>query len=129
MDSLQARDRQRFWHKIWTSAGRPRDGQLYCCYKLAKKAYRHVYHSAVNSNIQLPYRQLDFYLGTRSINKLWNLVRRSKYTSGSTTSDIKLDTLHEYYTNRFSHRLLREREFGIGVARDISNQASADHKR
>ena len=44
---------------------------------------------------------MDVYLGTRSLNTLWNLVRRSKCTSGSTVSDIKLDTLHNYYCNRF----------------------------
>jgi hypothetical protein len=100
-DCLQARDKQRFWHHIWTSAGRPRVGQLYSCYKLAKKAYRHVCRIAVNSTTQMPYRQLNFYLGTRSLNKFWNLVRRSKCTSGSSVSDIKLDTLHDYYSDRF----------------------------
>ena len=62
-----------------------------------------VCRNAVNSNIQIPYRQLNFYLGTRSMNQFWNLVRRSKCTTGSTVSDIQLDTLQDYYSTRFSH--------------------------
>ncbi len=101
-DCLQARDRQRFWHKLWDSIGRPREGHVHTCYKLAKKAYRSVCRTAVNVNVHQSYRQMEFYLGVRSIKKFWNLIRRSKCTSGSTVSDITLDTLHDYYSKKFS---------------------------
>jgi hypothetical protein len=101
-DCLQARDRQRFWHKLSDSIGRPRGGHVHTCYKLAKKAYRSVCRTAVNVNVHQSYRQMEFYLGVRSIKKFWNLIRRSKCTSGSTVSDITLDTLHDYYSKKFS---------------------------
>ena len=65
-DCRKARDRQRFWYRIWISVGRPRSGCVYCCYKLAKKVYRTVCRAAVNKGIQYLYRQLDFYMKTRN---------------------------------------------------------------
>ena len=46
---------------------------------------------------------MEFYFGTRSLNKLWNLVRRNKrFTLRSTVSDIKIIKLHNDYFNRFT---------------------------
>ena len=50
-DCLMTRDRQRFWFRIWKSCGRPRTGQIYLCYKTAKKTYRYSCNRAMNSKI------------------------------------------------------------------------------
>ena len=101
-DCREARDRQRFWYRIWTSVSRPRTGHVYCCYKLAKKVYRTVCRSAVNRGIQHLYRQLDFYLRNKNMKKFWNLIRLSKSTTRSTENGISMKDLASYYGNKFS---------------------------
>ena len=90
-DCKLSRDRQRFWHKIWTSAGRPRSGELYSCYKHAKKSYRYACCNAVNCKNQAIYRQLNHHL-----------VRLNKPSSHANSSDITIDKLCELYTKRFA---------------------------
>jgi hypothetical protein len=102
-DCLYNRDRQRFWFRLWKAAGKPRTGHVYSCYKLAKKSFRKVCRQAVNNGMTQTFQQLDLLRGHRNMNKFWNLVRRSKCTSGSTTSDIKLDTLHDYFDEKFAY--------------------------
>ena len=101
-DCKLSRDRQRFWHKIWTSAGRPRSGELYSCYKHAKKSYRYACRNAVNCKNQAMYRQLNHHLCTRNMKKFWNLVRLNKPSSHANSSDITIDKLCEFYTKRFA---------------------------
>ena len=102
-DCLYTRDRQRFWYRLWKAAGKPRSGHVFSCYKLAKKSYRTACRFAVNGDISATFKQLDFLQGTRNINKFWNLVRRSKCTNGSTVSDIGINTLHNYYSDKFNN--------------------------
>ena len=115
-DCTYTRDKQRFWHKVWASAGRPRSGHVYHCYKHAKKTYRNACRHAVNSRNQKHYRQLDYYLVSRNMKKFWNLVRHNKTSSQSSTSDINLNTLCDFYTKRFSQntknttKLIKEAE-------------------
>jgi len=47
----------------------------------------------------MSYRQLDFYLGTRSLETFETLYAVASVFQ--VLSDIKLDTLHNYYSNRF----------------------------
>ena len=42
-DCSIARNRQRFWYNIWIQCNRARSGQVFQCYKLAKKEYRRTY--------------------------------------------------------------------------------------
>ena len=102
-DCLYNRDRQRFWFGLWKAAGRPRDGHVFACYKMAKKSYRDACRLAVNTGIGMTYKQLDYLKGHRNINKFWNLVRQSKCTSGPTDSDISLHSLHDYYQTKFDY--------------------------
>ena len=103
-DCLTARDRRRFWLKLWNSCGRPREGHTYTCYKLAKKTYRHACRTAtcMNTVVSQTFKCLDMYYGSHRMNKFWNLVKRSKSSSVSCTDDIELSTLRDYYTNKFS---------------------------
>ena len=65
--------------------------------------FRAACRSAVDSKVTNTYRQLDHLRGTRNMNKFWNLVRQSKCTSGSTESDISVDVLHKYYSEKFNY--------------------------
>ena len=100
---LYHRDRQRFWFGLWKTAGKPRTGHVYDCYKLAKKSYRAACRSAVDNGMCKTYRRLDHLRGQHNMTKFWNLVRQTKNTSGSSESDISLDALHGYYSNKFQY--------------------------
>ena len=102
-DCLFYRDKQRFWFSLWKAAGRPRTGQVFTCYKLSKKSFRKACKIAMNGSIGYTYRQLDYLKGHRNLNKFWNMVRRSKCTSGSTVNDISMDSLHSYYAEKFRY--------------------------
>ena len=39
-DLSQARDTKRFWWRLWTNNGKPREGEVYKCYKNVKKLFR-----------------------------------------------------------------------------------------
>ena len=43
----RARDRNRLFHRIWKSCGRPSDGQVYDCYRVSRKTYRKCCRDAV----------------------------------------------------------------------------------
>ena len=58
-DCLITRDKQRFWFGIWRSCGRPRQGQVYLCYKSAKKLYRSACKQAMNCNLNRVSHQLN----------------------------------------------------------------------
>ena len=103
-DCTYTRDEQRFWHKIWVSAGRPRSGQVYNCYKHAKKTYRNACRQAMNLRNKKHYRQLNYHLAARNMKKFWNLVCHSKPSSQSNVTDISINTLHDFYTKRFSEK-------------------------
>ena len=78
------------------------EGHVYSSYKLAKNVYRRACHSAMNNVISQPFKHLDNYYGSRKMNTFWNLVRRSKGTTSTTTDNISVCTLHDYYTDKFS---------------------------
>ena len=44
-----ARTRNRLFHYIWKSSGRPVSGVIYDCYKSSKKTYRQCCRSAIHS--------------------------------------------------------------------------------
>ena len=39
-DLTQARDTKRFWWRLWSDNGRPREGEVYQCYTNVKKLFR-----------------------------------------------------------------------------------------
>ena len=39
-DLSQARHTKRFWWRLWSDNGKPREGEIYKCYKNVKKLFR-----------------------------------------------------------------------------------------
>ena len=66
-DYLVTRNRQRFWFAIWKSCGRPRTGQVYMCYKSAKKQYRLTCTRAMNGRINNVSSNLNNLYTSRSL--------------------------------------------------------------
>lgn len=102
-DCGAAKDRQRLWHRIWTSCGRPRNGHIYKSYKLAKNSYRTACRNAVNTARLGAHLRLDHLFASRNTKKFWNAVRNYKRPPNDTSNDISLETLTEYFINKFSN--------------------------
>ena len=100
-DCLIARDKQRFWFRLWKNLDRPRSGQVYLCYKSAKKTYRRVCNESMNNRLH----KFSFHLNTmyscRNMKKFWNCIRNIKQDKGKDESSISIKTLHEHYTSKF----------------------------
>ena len=121
-DCTITRDRQRFWFRIWKSCDRPRTGQVYLCYKSAKKAYRASCNRAMNTNLNELTLQLNHLYRGRNFKRFWNRINRIR--RGQTNSDdISLQTLDQYFRTKFETRDVLE----IGDSR-TSAKAVVDDK-
>ena len=93
-----AKNRVRFWHNIWNSCNRPREGYVYSSYKLAKKTYRKVCNTAVNVKIYSEFNTIsNLHLCKRS-GKMWNLIRTLRRGKNNTQGDIEMDDLEKFYS-------------------------------
>jgi exonuclease III len=78
------RNRKRFWWSIWHTCGRPRTGQVFDCWKHAKRAFRsacrHFAHNAANKGV----RELNALYSCGNLTGFWRkLARRSQAPSSS----------------------------------------------
>ena len=69
---------------------------MFTCYKLAKKSYCTSCRQAIDTGVSHTFRQLNYLKGQHYKSNFWNVVHRIKCTSGSTISDICLETLNDY---------------------------------
>ena len=70
-----ARDRCRFWHRVWVECGRPCQGQTYECYRRARRAYRRDRKAASRSSIDNEARLLHS-LRRGNLPSFWRHVGR-----------------------------------------------------
>ena len=71
-----ARDRNRLYFYIWKTAGRPSCGQIYECYKYARKSYRKVCRLSVKKQEQKRLNGLDELCKSGRSKQLWNKIRK-----------------------------------------------------
>ena len=77
------RDRNRLFHHIWKSSGRPKRGVIYECYKAH-------------------FRLINRLHGVKQSSKMWNIIKKSKQSSQAQDA-IGLNTLHKYFVEKFSN--------------------------
>ena len=58
-DCTTARDRNRLYHYIWKSMDRPTEGNVYDCYKAARKSYGKACKNAINRVTKIKYEIMD----------------------------------------------------------------------
>ena len=61
-DLSRARDTKRFWWQHWNDNGRPRDGDVFRCYKNEKKLYRQLSRQCIYAKNNELYQSLDHLL-------------------------------------------------------------------
>ena len=101
------RDKQRFWYGIWRSCGRPRQGQVYTCYKAAKKLYRAACKQAMNCNMNRVTHQLNSMYRGRDLNQqssgAWYSAKRHK----SSHEDITISSLKSFFRDKFKQSTIQ----------------------
>ena len=73
----KARDTKRFWWRLWLDNGRPRDGEVFKCYKNVRKLYRKITRQCIYAHNNELYRSLDSLL-CRDVNRFWNSTKKLK---------------------------------------------------
>ena len=96
-----AKNRNKLFHYIWKSCGRPNKGQVYDCYRTARKEYRRCCRRAVQSKSQRITTLIETMYRERKSKKFWNLIRSSKQNPNAGDA-IDTKTLVKYFIQRFS---------------------------
>ena len=73
----KARDTKRFWWRLWTANGRPKDGQVYNCYTNVKRLYRKLSRQCIYARNNELYGSLNE-LFRRDKNRFWRSIKKSK---------------------------------------------------
>lgn len=94
------RDKQRFWFHLWKSCGRPREGQVYLCYKHAKKMFRKECKRATNGNLNKWRSSLNSLYTSRNLKKFWNVIRKSSKPNMPQES-IDVNKLYDHFKEKF----------------------------
>ena len=99
-ECTSARNRTRFWRKIWIDLGRNRQSTAFVCYKHAKKLYRHARRTSLINFNRNNNRLLNQLFRCGNTKKFWNQIKSMK-RFGNNSSDIDMATLESFFTKRF----------------------------
>ena len=81
-----ARNRSRFWHRLWVCCGRPAAAAVTSCYREARRSYRRARRKAALSQMEKEARLLRFLRRDRNLTAFWRrvqLARRGGLPAGS----------------------------------------------
>ena len=101
-DCTIARDKTRFWHKLWIKCDRSRNTQVFYIYKHVKKVYRNVRRKTMYTFHRRNFDVLTDLFKHGDSKKFWNRVRISKARGNSNSSDIDITSLRGFFTEKFS---------------------------
>ena len=73
-----ARNRSRFWHRLWVSCGRPADAAVADCYREARRSYRRARRKAAVSHIEQEARLLRLLCRDRKLTAFWRRVQLAR---------------------------------------------------
>ena len=92
----EARDRKRFWWRVWKENGRPRSGHVYDCYKLSKLYFR----TACRRNIKsMQNHNKDILISMFRQNNsksFWNIINKKRRKNN--TSNLKIDDFTKHFS-------------------------------
>ena len=121
---LLARDRQRFWHRLWVSCDRPREGHIYDSYKLAKNMYRNTCRLAINTCNHNMLNKLNTFYGDRRIKQFWNLIRKNKQTQNKNSNSISINSLINHFKKKFDKSDTENKPFIANALTEVNEKYS-----
>ena len=102
------RDRKKFWFHVWTQAGKPRDCQLYECYKGIKKLFRRVTRQCCNNIQSIGFSKINSYFYHNNMNNFWRRIK--KVRNKKVNSNLEPGKFSEYYQRVMKGDLVLSRE-------------------
>ena len=93
-----ARDRARFWHRLWTDAGRPRNTVLHNCFRAARSSYRRARVDAARAKADSSARLLSVLRRDKNIKAFWRRVESSRRGSDVSRSILTTDDFENHFS-------------------------------
>ena len=93
-----ARDRARFWHRLWTDAGRPRNTVLHNCFRAARSSYRRARVDAARAKADSGARLLSVLRRDKNIKAFWRRVESSRRGSDVSRSVLTADDFENHFS-------------------------------
>jgi hypothetical protein len=115
-----ARDRNRLFHHIWKSCGRPSHGTVYNCYRDSRKVFRRCCCLAVYSKTKQTARLISRLHQEGKPNNLWKLIRKSKQHKQS-ENIIGIQKFVDFFSDKFSE-CKNETEFNTHIKDDVQSK-------
>jgi exonuclease III len=118
----EARNRNRFWFKLWCSLGRPRNGVVHETYKYSKYTFRKVCRSSLNAKHKANFKKCSMYFKQNRMAAFWNMIRRSKGNHTDNFDDISAEKLESHFKEKFSYDVNTENGFISEARSDVLNK-------
>ena len=120
-----ARDRTRFWHKIWNACGRDRSTTAFQCYKLAKRLYRDTRRQSLARFRSMNSEVITSLFRHGNSRQFWNRVKALRNAKGHNTNDIDIEGLQKFYKSRFGE----DRNFNEGTLKWAKNVVTEKYRK
>ena len=92
-----ARDRSRFWHRLWNHCGRPDAGAVSDCYREARRSYRRARREAALSHIEQEARFLRLLRRKRDMSAFWRRVQQARRGGLPATSNCNAADFQDHF--------------------------------
>ena len=89
----RARDTKRFWWRMWNDNGRPRQGEVYRCYKNVKKIFRKLSRQSIFCKNNEFHESLNELLKRDSV-KFWRTIKKTKKSATHSKVDVQVFKKH-----------------------------------
>ena len=91
----QLRDKKKFWWSLWNDNGRPKQGQVYDCYKGTKKLFRKYCRYYMQNEVNSSFINLNSMYRERKMSCFWNGIKRLKRKR--VNSSLQAQAFSDYY--------------------------------
>jgi hypothetical protein len=81
-DLSRLRDKKRFWWNMWIMNGRPRDGEVFKCYKGVKKLFRKISRQNIANMSKQKFNRLNIMYQQRNMGAFWNTIKGIRKNRG-----------------------------------------------
>ena len=123
-----ARDRARFWHRVWTEAGRPRGTVIHDCFRAARSAYRSSRVQAARSQQDSGARLLSKLRRDKNVKAFWRRVELARRGSAGSRSTLTADDFKNHFSpiHADDEQLSADQEGVLRRVAALMAQAQAD---
>ena len=87
---------------LWKSCGKPKTGQVYNCYKEARRAYRRACRNAIRTKEQIKFNNMNYLHKNQNVKKFWKHIWKCKPKVENKTDSIDIETLKMHFSKKIS---------------------------